>query len=269
MYLAVDIGGTKVLLAAFTNDGKLAESLRFPTPESYPDCIKQLKEELPKLGDHDFKAAGVAIPGKVDRVEGRGLAFGRLPWENVPIEHDVERIINAPVVIENDANLAGLSEAILLKNEYSKVLYVTFSTGIGTGIIIKGIIDPSFADSEGGEIMIEYHDRLQKWEDVVSGRAIVKEFGKQAREITSETTWKHISRYMALGLIDLTALLQPEVIVIGGGVGSHFDRFGHLLQKELERYETPLIPLPVLRKAKRPEEAVIYGCYELVRSRYG
>jgi glucokinase len=69
--------------------------------------------------------------------------------------------------------------------------------------------------------------------------------------------------------VDLLAIIQPEVVIIGGGVGTHFDKYGKLLETELKKYQTPLVPIPPIRAAQRPEEAVIYGCYELVKETYG
>lgn len=269
MFLAVDIGGTKTLLAVFDGHGHIQRTERFPTPEKYEDFLQQFRTVLAGLQVDDFRAAGVAVPGKIDRIHGRGLAFGNLPWRNVPIQADMERLINAPVVIENDANLAGLSEASLLKNEYRKVLYVTISTGIGTGIIVDGIIAPAFADSEGGDIMVEHRGKLQKWERFASGRAIVRRYGQKAADITDPDTWRQIASDLAVGLLDLIAVVQPEVIIIGGGVGTHFQRYRQFLEADLKEYENPLLPIPPLREAARPEEAVIYGCYELAKAHYG
>ena len=70
--------------------------------------------------------------------------MGNLPWQDVPIAKDVESIIHCPTMIENDAKLAGLSEAMLVK-DYRRVLYVTIGTGIGTAIIIDQMIHPDFA----------------------------------------------------------------------------------------------------------------------------
>jgi glucokinase len=221
------------------------------------------------MSTKEFVAVGVAAPGRIDRKHGIVVAFGRLPWKDVPLLGDVQQILSCPVVVENDAKLAGLSEAMLLKDTYNKVLYVTVSTGIGTGIIIDQRIDPAFVDSEGGDILLEYEGKLQKWEDFASGRAMVARYGKQAQDITDEETWRKISHAIAIGLIDLIAVIQPEVVVIGGGVGTHFEKFDYLLRDELKTFETPLVPIPPIMRAQRPEEAVVYGCYDLARSIYG
>lgn len=268
MYLGIDIGGTKTLLACLNEHGVITESLRFPTPANYPDFLKVLADNVDQLSTKDFKACCCAVPGYLDRKKGIAKAFGNLKWENVPIKKDVQKIAGCPSVIENDANLAGLSEAMLLK-QYDRVFYITISTGIGSGFIVNRTIDPDLADSEVGHMVIEYHDKLQRWQDFASGKAIVKRFGKRAEDIHDVKTWKVIAHAVALGLIEIIATIQPQVIVFGGGVNNYFERFKPYLESELKKYETPMTPIPPLLKAGRPDEAVIYGCYDLAKHIYG
>lgn len=268
MYLGIDIGGTKTLIASFTNDGVITESVKIATPHAYPALLKEIAISVANLSTKEFKAAGVAIPGKVDRATGTALAFGNLPMTNLPIKKDFEKILHCPIVVDNDANLAGLSEAMLLK-KYPCVLYVTISTGIGTGIITNQQIDSEFADSEGGQMLIEHKGKMRVWEDFAAGSAIVQRFGKRASEITDEKTWKLIVHDIAIGLYDLIAFIQPDIVVLGGGVMTYFDRFDDLLLTEMKQYETPIVSIPPIIRAQRPEEAVVYGCYDLAKSMYG
>jgi predicted NBD/HSP70 family sugar kinase len=222
-----------------------------------------------KLEENDYRAACVAAPGRIDRKEGVGIAFGNLGWKNVPIQADFEKLLHCPVVVENDCKLAALSEALMLSGEFRKVLYVTISTGISAGLITDGVIDPEFADSESGHMLLEHNGKLETWESFASGTAIVKKYGKMASVVVVNGAWKEISRTFAAGIINLIAIVQPEIILIGGGVGAHFDKFKDLLLANLKQYEVPLVPIPPVRQARRPEEAVIYGCYELAKDRYG
>ena len=95
----------------------------------------------------------------------------------------------------------------------------------------------------------------------------MKKHGKLASEIDESDTaaWYTISRNIAIGLIDVVATLTPDVIIFGGGVGAHFDKFKDRLLEELKIYENPLLTLPDLVKATHPEEAVVYGCYEMAK----
>lgn len=269
MYAAVDVGGTKTIVAVFAGNGSIKERVKFPTPKDYEDFIKELATNVDNLSTKDFRGGVIAVPGRIHRRTGTGIAFGNLPWRNVPIEDDSEKILGCPVIIENDAKLAALSEALLVKDSYRKVLYVTISTGIGAGMIINGKISPYFRDMEVGHILLEHGDRLMRWEDFASGSAIVEKFGKRASEITDPQDWYVIARNIAIGLIDLIATLTPEVIVIGGGVGTHFDKYKDRLMEQLKIYENPMVTIPPVIKAQKAEEAVIYGCYEHAKDHFG
>ncbi len=177
-------------------------------------------------------------------------------------------MLRCPVVIENDANLAGLSEAMLLKKKYSRVLYLTISTGINIGFIVNQHIDSDITP-EAGDIVMERGGKLVTWEHFASGKAIVKRFGKRASDIDDEETWRKIAHDFALGIADLIAVVQPQVIVIGGSVGVYFDKYGGLLKVALKQFETPMTPTPPIIKAGRPDQAVVYGCYDLARQTYG
>jgi len=261
MYLGIDIGGTKTLLAVFDDRGNIKQSVKFPTPHDYTLFIRELANTVANLSTNKFITCCVAFPGKVDRDHGIGVACGNLPWTNVHLAADVKRISKCPVVIENDANLAGLSEAIAVKKKYDKVLYVTISTGIGTGIITDQQIDPDFQDSEGGHIILEHHGKRLRWEKFASGSAIVRRFGKRASDIEDAKTWRIISKDIATGLLDLSAIIQPQVIILGGSVSSYFEKFEPYLLPELKRYNTPLTPTPHVQEAAHANEAVVIGCY--------
>ena len=267
MYLAVDIGGTKTLLALFSGNGRLIESVRFETPAEYSDFLKKL-EKTYKNFEHNgskIEACVAGAPGRIDRERGVVLAFGNLAWENVPLTRDLKKITGVNTTIENDANLAGLSEALLIRHGYRKVLYVTISTGIGSVVVIDGKIDANYADMEVGHMVFEHEGKIQKWQEFASGHALYEKYGKKASEIKDSSDWYEISRNIALGLTNCLASLTPEVVVIGGGVGAHFEKYAEQLHEALMLYSSNLISVPPLRQALRAEEAVIYGCYEFAR----
>jgi predicted NBD/HSP70 family sugar kinase len=268
MYLGIDVGGTKTLIAVLDDKGNIKEQAKFLTPKDYALFLQELEAEIAKFETKDFKACGLAFPGRIDRVRGVGLNCGNLPWENVPVADDCRQFLHCPVVLENDANLAGLSEAHLLK-EYRKVLYVTISTGIGDALVVDGKLDPNLVDSEAGHSVLEHNGKLATWESFASGSAIHAKYGLRASEITDPQIWYVIARNIALGLIHLIAITTPDVIVLGGGVGGHLDKYKERLVEELKIFETPMTPVPPIRQAARPETAVIFGCYDLVKERYG
>ncbi len=269
MYVGIDIGGTKTLVTALNNDGIIVEQTKFPTPKNYDVFLLELRHVLAHFEHQDFKSGAVGMPVTVfDRKHGRGINFGNLPWKNVPVQHDVERICHCPIAVENDAKLAALSEAMLLKREFRTVLYVTISTGIGIGLVVNGRIDVSIGDGGGRALEVVHEGKYLPWESFASGHAIVTRYGKRAEDIHDQATWKKICRDLAPGFMELIAIAQPEVIVIGGSVGRYFERYGDLLMAEIKRYHIPLVTLPVLREAERPEQAVVYGCYDYAKQTF-
>lgn len=262
MYIGVDIGGTKTLIGVLTNEGKIVETKKFPTPKTYQNFVLELANAVHHLEHKDFVAAGVAAPGRINREHGRVIDFGNLDWKDIPLQADCERILGCPVVVENDAKLAALSEAMLHK-DVDKVLYVTVSTGISGGVVYKQKLDPAMLDSEAGHMLLPHKGKLVKWESFASGRAIYNHFGKKAADIHDEADWKHIVRNLSLGFFELIAITEPDLIIIGGSIGTYFDRYGKLLETELRKHEMPVIRIPKVVGAQRPEEAVVYGCYDL------
>jgi predicted NBD/HSP70 family sugar kinase len=267
MYIAIDVGGTKTLIAVFNNHGVVQETKKFETPTDYPAFIECLAQNVALLSTNEFSYGCIAIPGKVDRLHGIGIAFGNLPWKDISIQADIETICHCPFFVENDANLAGLSEAVLLKDSYRKVLYLTVSTGIGSIYVIDGVMDNDTLDAEVGNMLLEHRGKLASWQSFASGKAIVKQFGKRASDIDDQAAWYSIAHNLAVGIITLIATYTPEVIVIGGGVGTHINKFHDTLVDILKIYENPLVSIPPIVGAQRAEEAVIYGCYELIYQR--
>lgn len=268
MYVAIDIGGTKTLVCALTNEGVIREQVKFPTPQTYPAWLEVLQATLDGFEHKTFKAGGVAAPGAINRETQEVLYLGNLPWKNIQLPHDVAKITKCPMVMENDAKLAGLSEAMLVKHTYKRVLYVTLSTGIGLGLVEDGRIDTNLGDGGGKSIMIEHEGKLVPWESFAAGSAIVKKYGKMASEIDDAQTWKAIVRNLVPGFLELIAILEPEVIIVGGGAGRYLPKFHDFLVSDLRKYETPLLTIPPIQVAERPDEAVIYGCYDYAKQHF-
>lgn len=269
MYVGIDIGGTKTLVASLDNQGLITQKIRFETAGDYDEQLDLIRDALGQLDTKEFRAGGVGLPAtKLDRKHGRALAFGNLPWKNVSIVSDLERVTGCPMVAENDCKMAGLSEAMLLKHEFERVLYLSISTGIGMSLINKRVIDTSFGDGGGRTMLVEHMGKMVPWESFASGHAIVQRYGKMAKDQNDPAVWRSICRDLARGMIELIAIFQPEVIVIGGSVGSYFNKYCVILATELKKYETPLLAIPPIRQAGRPEEAVLFGCYDLAKEAF-
>lgn len=266
MYIGVDIGGTKTLIALIDGDGNITKHQKYPTKEHFKDFSQDLIHVLREdFMTDEVKGVAIAAPGQIDYGSGEGKIFGNLPWHNVPLASVIKQSFNLPVIVENDANVAAVAEARALDKPAKKVVYVTVSTGIGTGIIIDGKLDPNNRRSEGGMMHFERDGKLQIWEEFASGRALYEKYGKYARELEDKQAWKEVAYNIALGLSNIAALLTPEVIIIGGSIGQYLPKYRQYLEESMSNLKEKMFDLPRLVQAKHPEEAVIYGCYELLK----
>lgn len=272
MYIGVDIGGTKTLVASADVDNKVVSQQKISTPAKAEVGIEAIVDLIHAVaGQSDINAIGVAIPGPINWDKSELGASPNLHWKGAKIVKRLEEHFRVPIVLENDANSAALGEARLgAGKDHEHVLYVGIGTGIGTGVVINGKVYRGAHDTEGGHIVVKPGgDKCGcgghgHWETIASGSAIVRRFGREAREITEQHVWDQYSADLALGLVNLTAALSPEIIVIGGGVSVYFDKFAKPLQKHFdEMYQ--IYDSPSIVPAKFRETAAVYGAILLAR----
>lgn len=265
MILGVDIGGTKTLFGVFNNTGELQKTVKIPTSKNYKDFLEKFSETVSTLG-YKITLVAVAVPGRIDRNTERVVSYGNLQWKNTPLKSDLGAIVSVPVIVENDAKLAALSEASQLQPPADKVLYITFSTGIGAGLVYKGKLDEAMLDSEVGQILLPNPDDnglLVRWETFASGKALYEKYGQKAEDLSDKESWANFTNKMAIGIVDICAVIEPDVVIIGGGVGAHFKKFGSQLQKSVLKIMPYMVKKPTILGAKNAELASLLGCYEL------
>ncbi len=263
MIIAIDTGGTKTLITNFDIDGNPGEQIKFPTPQNPQEYIDSLHKTIDeKYIGQKIDAIIVAVPGTIDKNNAIIWCPNLTDWAGFNIPDEMNKSFDKiPVYVENDAKLAGLYEARIIEPVPNQLLYVTISTGIGTGIITDGHINPDLRNSEGGRALIEYDDKLQEWQNFSAGKSFYEAYGRYVKDIDDELTLKDMAHRMSLGFLELIPTLQPDIIVIGGSVGTYFDRYiGYLKQMLIEGLPAH-IPCPPFVQAKNPEQAVIYGCY--------
>ncbi len=270
MYLSVDIGGTKTLVAVYSEVGEVINEIKFPTGDDYHQLLQNIKVKSDELVDDpdEIKSVAVAIPVPIDYKTGIAKLGHKFGWEEKNMCEDLTKLFACSVTIENDANLAALGEAILGSGKgYETVLYVTLSTGIGTGVITNGTISPVLAASEGGFFYL-HHDGEQKvWEQFASGKAFTEKYGKMGSEIDDPEIWKEYASALSAGLINLINAVRPDIVIVGGGMGAHLHKYKEFLMAELEELNEPLhsYSVPDVVLADLPEEAVVHGGYLLAK----
>ena len=260
--IGIDVGGTKIAAAVVDGDGNVIARRQVPTESDEPSAIvsamlkvaREMKAAAPAAA-----AAGVGAAGLVDVARGVILGAPNLAYRNVAVRDTLQERLGLPVVVDNDANVAALAEALHgAGRDAGDQIMVTVGTGIGGGIIIGGRIYRGHygVGAELGHIVIDPDGPVCGcgnrgcWEAVASGTAIgrlarprieggagadlLASVGGNLDEITGELVGESavagsafardvvatIGRLLGIGLASIVNIFDPEVIVIGGGAAA-------------------------------------------------
>jgi glucokinase len=243
---AVDIGGTKIAIGIVDGTGKLLARLEMPTQANLgPDHavlrIDMGLRDILKECRGNLVGIGIGSTGPVYPMTGEIGKLDFLPgWEGFNIAQALSDAFNLPVALENDADAAALGEVAWGAGRgATRFLYVTVSTGIGTGFVIDGTLyrGVNGAHPEMGHHIIDPSGPLCScggkgcWESLASGPAMVQWMDDpnftSAQEICSAAEQGHerarqaverTGKYLGIGLANLVTLFVPDVIALGGGV---------------------------------------------------
>lgn len=252
MYLAIDIGGTKTLVALFSKRGRVLRRLKFKTAQGSKTFLADLCGALERFRRFKINQIVVAIPGVVQK--NYSVHFGNRKWDDIDIYTPIKNLFDCPIRFENDASLATLYEGYRIPG---KTVFLTFSTGIGGGITEKNRILPESSEFEPGHWMYEYEGKTAEWEDIAAASAIEKRYHVDyATDLRKKAALQDIARRICLGLPDIVKMYHPDTIILGGPMGKIFRAYTKYLPKDLG---------VKLRRPKRPNESVIYGCYILAK----
>ena len=269
MYIAVDIGGSKILVAAGNEHHEILRSQKIKTPENGNVGIDQTAQLIKEVAGNDpIKAISIAAAGPLDLDTGliRRTSPNMHGWRGTnlvkPIRGDFKGV---PVSLHIDPVAAAITETtigVAVGQPY--VLYITISTGIGVALIVHGEPYQGLHNLEAGHIIIDPDGPpcgcggRGHFESMSSGKAIKQRFGKYGYEIKDPAVWNEIAATMALGFHSLIEAYSPSMVVVGGGVGVHYDQFHRFLIAHLGKL-TPMFDLPPIVQAKYVETGVIYG----------
>ncbi|MEF3366172.1 ROK family protein [Methylocystis sp. 9N] len=239
MYVVVDIGGTKTRFAGAKNLDAFVAPQIVATAQDYRAGLETLREAAAKASEGaSIDAIVIGVPGVLSRDKRVLVHAPNLPqWNGAAIAADVEAMLGARVILENDAALVGLGEATAGAGKGSAILaYVTISTGVNGARIVDGAIDRATYGFEIGE---QYLDGVaQTFEELVSGHAIGARFGVLPRELGKDhPIWEELARIVALALHNTIAYWSPDRIVMGGAM---MDEIGI----QIDRIEAHLRALP-------------------------
>lgn len=275
---AIDIGGTKIAVGLVDRDGHVIARRHLKTAEygagilavtaieaAMRECLNEVKVTL--LG------IGIGCTGPINPITGIIGKVANLPgWENYPIVSELACSFNTSVKMENDADSAAMAESLWGSGKgASRFLYVTLSTGIGTGFLIDGNVYRGVNGShpEMGHHSIDpsgpecYCGARGCWESLASGLAIREWYLENdpslrfsQENLSAEAIFRlsdsgdklakravdRLVSHVGLGLANLTTILVPGTIAIGGGLSQASNSF---LQRAIEIVHSRCREVPV------------------------
>ncbi len=256
--IGVDLGGTKLAIVRFDAESfEPQEMTTVPTEASrgFPAVFETMIELIERLRKTDTVAVGVGVPGLVHQPDGHLLNAPNLPDAiDVPLRQMLEERLKLPIALENDARSFTLAEALVGAGKGHRVVIgVTLGTGVGGGIVLDGQIlhgENGYAGEIGhmllqpGQAPFPAEGRFGEVEQFLSGTGLKK------RGASAEEPPATLAKEAAWLCLNLTYLLNPSVIVFGGGVAKAVTERIADVEKELKNLVLPNIPLPALVPAQ-------------------
>lgn len=286
IYYGLDVGGTKIELAAFNEKLEKLYSERVPTPQNDYEAWLSTVETLIHNADAKFGekgTIGLGLPGFVNRETGVAEVTNIRAADGKTLIKDLSERLGREVRAENDANCFALSEAWDESNQsFSTVLGLIIGTGFGGGFVFDGKIHSGRIGMAGevGHMKLNHHAlQLLGWDKApiydcgcgnkacldtyISGRGFEFLFADlvgekiSAKEIierfynNDSQAVEFVEKYvelMAVSIADLVTILDPDMIVFGGGL-SNFDHIYEALPKALPKHLMRTAKVPVIKKA--------------------
>jgi glucokinase len=261
--VGIDVGGTKIAAARITMEGAVEATTVAPTPARDRDqALAAIEAAASAVIDDDVVAIGVGMAGLVDVRSGVLLSAPNLVWRNLSVSEGLGMKFELPVTVDNDATAAAWAESRLgASRGYEDSLFVGVGTGIGGGIVAGGALLRGAHGLAGeiGHIIVEPGGPLCGcgnrgcWEQVAGGSAIARAgrravtdepgstiarlAGGDPRRATGELVTEAarggdaaalvivttVARRIGEGIAGLVNVLDPEIVVVGGGVGESED----------------------------------------------
>ena len=277
--LAVDLGGTKFTLAVFDGDRMVRREQRATDQAGGAPWMLQQIENLVTAWRRDFRfdRCGIGFGGPV-HFAGQRVALSTHVggWNNVPLTARLSEIAGAAAIMDNDANVGALGEYRYgAGRDCSPLLYLTLSTGIGGGIVLDGGVlrGPDSWAGEIGHLNVEPNGPACLCgsngclERMCCGLWLERDHGRPARELLQNPEF--VRPYvvpLARGIKAAIMLLNPQRIVIGGGIGKAGDRLFLPLRAELARQMPPWSQARVdVVPAEWGDDSVLLGALALAQ----
>ena len=292
--LAFDVGGTTIKAAYLDADGVPATILRTPSPAFGPssaqgvlDSVVELSRQLTPPGAAP-EAIGLTLPGIVDDETGFATYSENLGWRDVDFAALCASRSALPVAIGHDVRSAGTAEMELGAGRgHRTAVVVVLGTGISAAVFVEGrpVVARGYAGEIGHAVVVPRGEACVCGnqgclEAIASAAAIARRYSRMsgrevagAREVlhakmqgdrVASVVWDSAIDALALGLSHVASLIQPEVIVLGGGLAEAGEHLFGPLEERLRSMLT-YVPAPALARASAGENAGLLGSALLAR----
>ncbi len=244
--IGIDLGATKINTVLIDKHGKLIKRLKLKTKKTKQKIIEQVLYSIESISDKDVIAIGIGVPGILNKQRTEILNLPNIPgFKKIRLKHIIEKKIRKKVMLENDANCMALGESMFgYGRNVKNLVCVTLGTGIGAGIIINNKIYSGMGNAgEFGHITVDINGYkckcgargcLEEYVSVKGIKRIAKKLGisKNILEIykmaklenkKAEKVYEIAGTYLGIGLSTISKLLDPDLIVIGGGISNAGD----------------------------------------------
>jgi glucokinase len=271
--IGIDFGGTTVKFGV-VQGGRILARMPVLVTRDYPDhelLLKAIRKTIEELREHNSEVAavGAGLPGMIDSVNGRVYQLSNVPgWEDVPLTALLEEWTGLPAAIDNDANAMAYAEWLYgAGNGGVNVVCVTLGTGVGGGLILDGKLyrGSQLGAGEIGQMMIDpdgpkgqygNDGALEKYvghfQITERAQALYRESGltksqkdcspkalqaaADAGDEVARKVWEEVGCAIAITLCNIVWLLNPDRIVVGGGVANAGEYvFGPIRRVIMER----------------------------------
>ncbi|MGI9072300.1 MAG: ROK family protein [Bryobacteraceae bacterium] len=263
--VAMDLGGTKLTSAVVNAAGRILYRNKVPAERGgVQTCIEQLTGAVhgaisaSGLRPAQIGALGVIVPGIYFAHEGEVWAPNLWGHERVPLRAELERRLSLPVVIDSDRAGSVLGEQWLgVARGLEDVVFLAIGTGIGAGIIAGGRLLRGSGDIAGAVGWFALNSQQQEiykqvgcWEAESAGPALARRMSVgSAVEVVAAARNGHAlarnavqesARYLGMGIANIVSILNPQLVVLGGGLMQASDLFLDTVSRVMQEWAQPI-----------------------------
>jgi glucokinase len=261
--VGIDIGGTNIEMGLLNLDGEVVTQRTFQTSRCRDDIILKIADQVEQMlasesvSRSQIMAVGVGVPGITDVEKGIVFEAPSLGWKQYPLKKILQEVLQLPVYIDNDVNVALLGEQWKgVAQNKENIIYIALGTGVGCGIMVNGEIyhGSTYAAGEIGYMVTDKQEAQNEYEPTfegygfldshVGGPALVKRMKKELEQaeiklsaadieaLTAESIFARAKmndelalkvvnefvEHLGFAIVNVVAIFNPQCVVLSGGL---------------------------------------------------